>query len=263
VIAESRRGYRRAGVMVGATVAGAVALHALPGTVAWRRPRCLLLPQLSGVGLPGHVALTFDDGPDPDSTPRILDALDEFGWKSTFFCLGTQVQRSPALVTEIVARGHEIGVHGFDHRSHLRRPIPSVVSDVRRCARLLAGLTGTEPNWLRPPYGALSVSSLAAARRCGLKTVLWTTWGLDWEPGATGKSVAGHISRTWWQGATVLLHDSDLTSSPGSWRATLEALPILESMWSQQGLQVGPLREHFDTPQGRFEVPPRSFEVQE
>ena len=94
--------------------------------------------------------------------------------------------RAPRLVEEISARGHEVGVHGYEHRSHLRRPAPPVISDVRRSARLLAELTGTTPEWLRPPYGALSLSSLAASRQCGLRTILWTTWGLDWQPGATG-----------------------------------------------------------------------------
>ena len=185
---------RRAAVLAASASAGAVVLHTLPGTVAWRSARCLLLPGLSGVGSGGHVALTFDDGPDSESTPRILDELERFDWKATFFCLGTQARRSPELVEEIALRGHEVAVHGHDHRSQLRRWPGSVIADVHEASSLLTELTGTRPRWFRPPYGAVSLSSIAATRCSGLNMVLWTTWGLDWKPGATGRSVAENIA---------------------------------------------------------------------
>jgi hypothetical protein len=74
--------------------------------------------------------------------------------------------------------------------------------------------------------------------------VLWTTWGKDWRSGGTGWTVAAEVERTFWPGATVLLHDSDVTSSPGAWRSTLAALPILAETWTRAGLRVGPLRDH-------------------
>jgi len=241
---RGRRGGR--GTVAAAAMAAGAALHFLPGAVAWRKARCRLLPGLSGVGRPGHVALTFDDGPDPVSTPLVLDTLDRLGWRATFFCLGDQAERSPEMVRELVGRGHEVGVHGWLHRSHLRHAAPPVVRDVERARQLLADLTGTAPRWFRPPYGGVSLSSLIAARRTGLELVLWTTWGMDWEPNATGASVAARVADTWWPGGTVLLHDSDLTSSPGSWKATLEALPLLAERWALDGLTVGPLGDHFD-----------------
>jgi peptidoglycan/xylan/chitin deacetylase (PgdA/CDA1 family) len=230
----------------GAAVAAAgVAAHFLPGAVAWRRGRCWLLPRLSGVGRPDHIAVTFDDGPDPISTPLVLDALDIFGWRATFFCLGSQAQRTPQLVDDIVRRGHEVGVHGFDHRSHLRRTAPAVLEDVRSARGLLEDITGREVNWFRPPYGAVAAPTLAAARSTGLRLVLWTTWGMDWRPEATGATVAANVERTFVPGATVLLHDSDLTSAPQSWKATVDALPLLAGQWHGRGLEVGPLSEHF------------------
>ncbi len=225
-------------------MAGGAAAHLLPGAVAWRSARCRLLPRLSGVGTPGHVALTFDDGPDPTSTPSILDALDALGWRATFFCLGSQARRSPGLVRELVDRGHEVGVHGDVHTSHLRRPSTWTVPDLLRARDTIAALTGEPAEWFRPPYGALSASSLVAARRSELRLVLWTTWGVDWKAGATGATVAANVQRTFRPGATVLLHDSDATSAPGSWRATLAALPILAEEWDRTGVQVGPLRDH-------------------
>jgi peptidoglycan/xylan/chitin deacetylase (PgdA/CDA1 family) len=190
------------------------------------------------------VALTFDDGPDPVSTPPILEALESVGWRATFFCLGSQARRSPGLVRELVDRGHEIGVHGDAHTSHLRRPHTWTVPDVQRARDTINDLTGVTARWFRPPYGAVSASSLVAARRAQLQLVLWTSWGIDWKPDATGATVAANVQRTLRPGATVLLHDSDITSAPGSWRSALEALPILARAWSDAGLTVGPLREH-------------------
>jgi peptidoglycan/xylan/chitin deacetylase (PgdA/CDA1 family) len=228
-----------------AAATAAAAVHLLPGVVSWRSARCRLLPRLSGVGRDGHVALTFDDGPDPRSTPAILDALDELGWRATFFCLGHQVDDAPGLVSELVGRGHELGVHGNTHRNHLRRSGRSVVADVRRARDRLEDLSGRQIRWFRPPYGAVSASSLLAARVTGLQIVLWSSWGLDWEQGATPASVTENVMRTFGPGATVLLHDSDLTSAPLSWMATAGALPLLAERWRELSLDVGPLGEHF------------------
>lgn len=230
---------------LGAGVGAGIFAHLVPGVVAWRSARCRLLPGLSGVGRPGHVALTFDDGPDPVSTPLVLDAVESLGWRATFFCLGQQARRSPEVVRELVERGHEVAVHGETHHSHLRRPSPSVVRDVAGARALLEDLTGRPIRWFRPPYGAVSASTLVAAHRTGLRLVLWTSWGLDWRGDATGATVADHVRRTSVPGATVLLHDSDVTSSPHSWKATLDCLPILAADWRAAGLEVGPLGEHF------------------
>lgn len=236
---------RRLLVGAGGALGAAALLHVTPGAVAWRRARCKLLPSLSGVGRSDHVALTFDDGPDPVSTPLILDALDAFGWRATFFCLGSQARQAPEIVEDIVARGHEVGVHGETHRSHLRRATPGVLRDVTAGRAALEDLTGRPVTWFRPPYGAVSMSTLVAARRTGLRLVLWTSWGLDWKPGATGDTVASNVARTFVPGATVLLHDSDVTSSPYSWKATIDALPVLAGRWHGEGMEVGPLSEHF------------------
>jgi peptidoglycan/xylan/chitin deacetylase (PgdA/CDA1 family) len=227
------------------TLGAGAFLHLVPGVVAWRSARVRLLPGLSGVGRPDHVALTFDDGPDPVSTPLVLDTLDAFGWRATFFCLGSQARRAPRLVGQLVSRGHEIGVHGDSHESHLRRSAPAVVRDVRAARVLLEDLSGRPVEWFRPPYGGVSAASLVAARRTGLRMVLWTTWGLDWRADATAVSVAANVRRTFVPGATVLLHDSDVTSTPDSWKATIDALPLLAGDWHERGLDVGPLGEHF------------------
>jgi peptidoglycan/xylan/chitin deacetylase (PgdA/CDA1 family) len=190
------------------------------------------------------VALTFDDGPDPESTPAFLDELDRLGLRATFFLLGSQVRRFGALTAEISRRGHELGVHGDTHTNHLMRPAGWVTDDVRRARDSIESASGVSVRWFRPPYGALAASSLIAARRNGLRTVLWTTWGRDWRPGIEAGDVVAEVASTMRPGATVLLHDSDLTSAPGSWKRTLDALGDLADAWQEAGLGVGPLGEH-------------------
>jgi peptidoglycan/xylan/chitin deacetylase (PgdA/CDA1 family) len=241
----SRTAAARIAIGAAGTVAAGAFVHLLPGVVAWRSARARLLPGLSGVGRPDHVALTFDDGPDAASTPLVLNSLEELGWRATFFCLGTQADDYPELVSEIARRGHEIAVHGNTHKSHLRRAAPDVVRDVAEARAKLERLSGQRMVWFRPPYGGVSASAIVAARRNALRMVLWTTWGLDWKPDSTGNTVATNVFRTFVPGATVLLHDSDITSSPKSWKSTLDALPQLAEAWRSEGLEVGPLRDHF------------------
>jgi peptidoglycan-N-acetylglucosamine deacetylase len=227
----------------GAMAAGAVA-QVLPAAVAWRTARVRLLPGLSGVGRPGHVALTFDDGPDPRSTPAFLDELDTLGWKATFFMLGRNAAAAPELTTEVARRGHELAVHGYWHQNHLWRGPRWAARSFAEARDTVARLAGPCPQWARPPYGALSTASLLGAHRAGLRTVLWTTWGRDWREAATPETIVDDVLATMVPGATVLLHDSDCTSTPDSWKATLASLAVLAELWQAQGLEVGPLRDH-------------------
>jgi peptidoglycan/xylan/chitin deacetylase (PgdA/CDA1 family) len=228
----------------GAVAVGAATGHFLPALTTWRGLRLWATPLLAGVGQPDHVALTFDDGPDPSSTPAILDQLDVLGWRATFFLLGPMVRRSPSLALELAARGHEVAVHGDEHRSHLRRTPSAIRDDVTRAHDSIAEATGVAPMWFRPPYGALSAGSLRAAHQLGLQTVLWTTWGRDWRAEATASTVVADVAEGLRPGATVLLHDSDCTSAPQSWRSTLAALEPMADLFASRGLTVGPLGEH-------------------
>ncbi|HEX3622176.1 MAG TPA: polysaccharide deacetylase family protein [Acidimicrobiales bacterium] len=226
----------------------AVAAHAAPALSNVDVLRRRLLPGLSGVGSPGHVALTFDDGPQPESTPAFLEALDRLGWKATFFMLGSMVDRSPGLAAEVAAAGHEVAVHGYDHRSEMFRIYPAIASDLARAVDAVSAATDRRQRWFRPPYGTLSGGGVIAARRQGLRTVLWSTWGRDWRAEATPRSVVADVERHLGPGATVLLHDSDCTSAPEAWRSALGALDPLAELFAARGLTVGPLAEHGLTP---------------
>jgi peptidoglycan/xylan/chitin deacetylase (PgdA/CDA1 family) len=228
----------------GLAAAAVAVAHASPALAAITPLRRRLLPNLAGVGDPKHVALTFDDGPDPRSTPAFLKALDAHGVHATFFLLGSMLARTRSLGRDLVAAGHEIAVHGWHHEMLLTRGPRATYTDLARTRDLIAEVTGEIPRWYRPPYGVLTAPAVHAAHRLDLTPVLWTTWGRDWSVRATHASILDTVTRNLDGGGTVLLHDSDCTSAPGSWRATLAALPDLVGLIHDRGLAVGPLREH-------------------
>lgn len=231
--------------MLVASAAGLLAAgHVAPALSCSNAVRVRLTPRLAGVGRHGHVAMTFGDGPDPAGTPAVLAALERLGWHATFFLLGSQVAAYPALAADLAARGHEVAVHGYSHRSHLTGTPGAVRADVIRACEVIVAATGEQPRWFRPPYGVLSAGSVAATRVCGLRAVLWTASGRDWEP-ATPAQVTDAVVRDLGSGGTMLLHDSDCTSRlAGSWRATVDALPLLAHAVESSGWTAGPLREH-------------------
>jgi peptidoglycan/xylan/chitin deacetylase (PgdA/CDA1 family) len=230
--------------LAGAVGVGTAVVHAAPALAGVSPIGVRITPRLVGIGRPGHVALTFDDGPDPVSTPEILSALDQLRWRATFFMLGDMVRRAPTLAREVAAAGHEVAVHGDTHRNMLRRTPASATADVARAYDSVAAATGVEPQWFRPPFGILSFSALRAARRHGMTTVLWTTWGRDWRREATPESVVADVTSRYLDGGTVLLHDSDCQSYPGSWKSTLGALPLLADELAARGLTVGAVGDH-------------------
>ena len=207
------------------------------------------LPTLNGHGAPGHVALTFDDGPDEQSTPRFVRLLADLDVKATFFLLGEMCERYPSMARRIVDGGHEVAVHSWDHRNHLRHlPGRRTADQLARTTDLIQAQSGVRPVWFRPPYGALTTAGLVAARELGLQTVLWTAWGQDWQRGLTPRKVLDEVTGGVVDGGTVLLHDSDCVSEPGSWRATLGALPMLVDCCQERGLEIGPVGAHGLTP---------------
>ena len=226
-----------------ATAAVAVA-HAGPAVAAIGPVRRRWLPTLAGTGDPGHVALTFDDGPHPEATPRLLRLLDGAGVRATFFLVGRELEAYPEVGRAIVAAGHEVGVHGYEHRLLLKRAPRATRDDLGRAAAVIDGVTGVTPGWWRPPYGVASTAALGAARRLGLTPVLWTCWGRDWTPAATPDRVYRSVVRRLAGGGTILLHDSDASASPRCWEAMLGALPAILDYCRAQGLAVGPLGEH-------------------
>jgi peptidoglycan/xylan/chitin deacetylase (PgdA/CDA1 family) len=232
---------RSAAVVAAAVAAG----HLLPSVATIPFVSRRLIPGLSGVSDKPHVALTFDDGPHPTSTPAFLDELARLDLKATFFLLGSQVAHHPDVARDIVAAGHEVGVHGWRHRPHLLRAPWRIAADVAAARDAVVAATGAVPTVFRPPNGVVSGAGLLAAHRLALRPVLWTADGRDWAAGATAASVFERIARGLRPGGVLLLHDSDVTSAPQSWRAALGALGPLARLAAERNWSMGPLREHW------------------
>jgi peptidoglycan-N-acetylglucosamine deacetylase len=173
------------------------------------------------------VALTFDDGPHPVGTPAVLDVLDEAGIKATFFLVGEQVERRPALAVEIARRGHLVALHGYRHWPQPVMRAAAVEDDLARGAAAIEDATGARPRLHRPPYGLYSRAGLAAARRDGLQPLLWSKWGKDWRRLTTPQRIATRVVRELRPGDVILLHDADFYSSRGSHERTAEALKLI------------------------------------
>ena len=242
-MADVGRTIRLAARLAGACTAGLAIVQAGPGLTGFGPVRAAAFPRLAGRGDPGHVALSFDDGPDPASTPGFLDALAARGIRATFFMLGSMILRAPGLAAEVAAAGHEVGVHGFVHRPLPLRGPAAIRSDLTWATELVEDVTGRRPRFFRPPYGVLSGPAMLAVHNLGLTPVLWGAWGREWDAGATGDSVLRHLLRGLDGGVTVLLHDSDSVSASLAAPA-LAALPSLLDECARRGLRVGPVGEH-------------------
>ena len=228
---------------VGAGVAAGLQL--LPALTTVAPLRRAVLPRLAGTGQRRHVALTFDDGPDRVSTPRFLDLLADRGVTATFFLLGAYARSEPVLVREMAAAGHELAVHGWEHDCIAMLRPGRLAGQLARSRDVVEDLTGRPVAYYRPPYGVMTTEGLYAAHRAGLETVLWSAWGVDWSRSATPESIVRTVNRSLRPGGTVLLHDTDRTSAPGSWRRTLVATRSLLDQWAALEVPVGPLGEHW------------------
>jgi peptidoglycan/xylan/chitin deacetylase (PgdA/CDA1 family) len=227
---------------VSRALAGAVGTASL---LYWAPGLSASVPVLRGpLGIRDRVAdadavgLTFDDGPHPEGTPAVLEVLRAGGVRASFFLVGEQVERRPALVGEIVAAGHEVAVHCQRHRNLLRLTPRQVRDDLDRARAAIVAAGGGEPQLYRPPYGVFNTAALAYARDRHWEPVLWTRWGRDWEQRATPDSIAAKIVDGVRGRDVLLLHDADYYSAPESWRRTVAALPRVLDAIAHAGLRT-------------------------
>jgi peptidoglycan-N-acetylglucosamine deacetylase len=228
--------HRPAAALAGCIGSAAVLAHMLPSvlvlgqwTTARSAPRQRCIWRGSDCA---RVALTFDDGPQPGMTVKVLDRLDSLSLKATFFCLGQNVVRFPDLTREIAARGHEVATHGHVHQSHFRRSPGWVAADLHRSIDAIVDAGLPAPRWFRPPYGHVTGGTLMHAHLNGLPVVLWSAMGKEWvEPSAS--AVANRVERSLSRGAIVLLHDAEI--NVGSTERVTEALPNIATALAQQG----------------------------
>lgn len=152
---------------------------------------------------PKLVALTFDDGPKPRTTAKLLDGLDQRGVKATFFLIGSQAEAYPELVQRMAQSGHQIGIHTYDHVVLTDLGQADFDAQVARSRQLLTDLLGEDRFLLRPPYGAVDDGVRA---RAGAPIILWSIDPEDWRDRNTQREVA-HIVGNVQDGDLILLHD--------------------------------------------------------
>ncbi len=202
----------------------------------------------------GAVALTFDDGPGPETAP-ILDLLKREGVRATFFLCGANVEQYPELARRIGEEGHEVGNHTYHHPSFLGRSPGKIAWEIEGAQRAIRHRTGREAIWFRPPYGHRWFGLRRILLRSGLEMVLWSLNPVDWK--TEPDKIVARVLRAVHPGAIVLLHDGSPPYQSRSRRATLAALPrILNELRDRYRLvTVGELmqsaRRDSDGPQFR------------
>ncbi len=172
----------------------------------------------------GKIALTFDDGPDPVYTKKILEVLERCRVKATFFLIGSRVERYPAIVRGIAAAGHELGNHGYSHSRLTTLSQDAVRREISRTQEAVKAAANATPRWFRPPYGSYNKDIQRIAKEEGASTVLWTLNPDDWRsPGEA--AIVKRVTAGAKDSAIVLLHVREQTAV---------ALPaIIEGLVSQ------------------------------
>lgn len=198
-------------------------------------------------GQPRKLAITFDDGPNPAITPKLLDLLDRYHAKATFFLVGKYVRESPALAKETAARGHLLGNHTDTHPNLFFCGPGETHTELLRCSEAIHTATWEQPRWFRPPFGFRSPWTIEIALRLGMPTVMWTLIPGDWrqkpaewlidrmKPIATRAQEKS--SRAPASGDVLCLHDGDYARPNADRSRTLTALEFWLSRWRDLGLE--------------------------
>ncbi len=220
-----------------ALAAVAVNQAVLTGAGLWPRSR-LLGPNLTRLpaATPG-IVLSFDDGPDPEVTPRVLDLLDDAGATASFFCIGQRARAFPALVRDIARRGHSVENHTDHHYRHFAAlGLPGLRREVRQAQGVLADLAGRPPRWFRAPMGLRNPLLQTVLDEAGLGLASWTRRALDGARSCHAEAALRRLATGLAAGDVLLLHDGNCAHDADGAPAVLEILPPLLQRMRALGL---------------------------
>lgn len=189
-----------------------------------------------------EIALTFDDGPDPYYTPQILDVLDQYRIKATFFCVGRQAEAYPRIVRQECEAGHVVGNHSWAHPDLGLLAAADILSELKHTSKTIQEVTGIQPIFFRPPYGSLSIHVLTQACHLGVTTVMWNAGeeARDWSnPGVN--FVIRRTLELVRNGSIILMHDCG-----GDRSQTVAALPIIIQKLQDQGFKFVTIQQMVD-----------------
>ena len=197
----------------------------------------------SAVASGRYIALTFDDGPYPPYTDRLLDILREKKVKATFFLVGEQAQKHPELVKRIVTEGHTAGLHAFRHRDFLKLTDKEKLEDLALGKNTLLAITGKAPEYWRPPHGFRDFSVMETAAAQKLTVVNWSVIPRDWT-GIEKQEICSRVLDKADDGDIVLLHDGDSPYYNASRQATVDAAALLIDSLREKGYHLVSLEEY-------------------
>jgi peptidoglycan/xylan/chitin deacetylase (PgdA/CDA1 family) len=180
-----------------------------------------------------HIALTFDDGPNPLYTGRLLDILKEFGISATFFVVGKQASRYPHLIRRMKSEGHTVGCHSLSHR-HAWLMLPCrTYKDIQTAYEIVKKELGYPPRWYRPPWGMFNLLSMKAAKKLDLYPAYWSIEAQDWDAETTVEHIYNTVVSKAGPGSIIVLHDNG--GAPGAPEKTLQALPSIIDTLQKKG----------------------------
>lgn len=154
------------------------------------------------------VALTFDDGPNEETTPRVLDILKQHNIKATFFLIGEKAKKYPHIVQRMVEEGHIVANHTYSHKGIF--PVCTgrvVAAELQKCSDTIADIVGKHPKLFRPPFGVTNPIIGAKVKQMGMQTVGWSIRSLDSVVKIKSKSICARVVSKLHPGAVILLHD--------------------------------------------------------
>ena len=177
------------------------------------------------------VALTFDDGPDPERTPVVLDKLRKYKVHATFFVMGRRAEQQAKLLQQMVAEGHEIGNHSYSHADFRNKSRSSLKDEIQRCNQTITRITAKKTTLFRPPGGFLSKDLVDLSHEEGMTVAYWSyqTDSKDWVNGKSAASIAQHVIRNIKPGQIILLHDG----CPNGMQTAQAVTIILEDLKKQ------------------------------
>jgi peptidoglycan-N-acetylglucosamine deacetylase len=232
--------------------AGAAAAAACYGGV---HPRSQLFGSTICRASPGQLAITFDDGPNPAITPKLLDLLEKHQAKASFFVIGRFVRACPGLTREIAARSHLVGNHTENHPNLFWLGRAAVHEELRRCQAALEDTLAAPAGYFRPPFGFRNPWVVPTARELGMQTVLWTLIPGDWRaksaPWLTKrmKPIADRaVNAAGGSGDVLCLHDGAHRALGADRSITLQALEYWLPRWRDLGLKFVTISEAVKTP---------------
>jgi len=217
-------------VALGYAVKGLLVAYFVPELWArlfWRRPWGCSHDNML------RVALTFDDGPDPHTTPSVLALLAQYNIPATFFVLGEKAAAYPEVLKQITLQGHEIGLHGYRHRHHWLLG-HAVYADLRQAREIVSQLTHTAPRLFRPPWGMISLLTLRAIKKAEMQLALYDVESGDWTKASADK-IARRVLKKVRPGSVILLHDA--ARNPERVAQTTEALKQIIPALRAQGYE--------------------------